>query len=80
MRQYIGNGSAVTAISFINYSHFLMAGYEDGSLSVYQTSNCKRVALVHVYNSDKNTIMSISEDGHIKIWEFIVNMEVMYNT
>ncbi len=47
MRQYIGNGSAVTAISFINYSHFLMAGYEDGSLSVYQTSNCKRVALVH---------------------------------
>ena len=46
MRQYIGNGSSVTALSFINYSHFLMAGYEDGSLSIYQTSNCKRVTLV----------------------------------
>ena len=47
MRQYLGNGYAVTALSFFNYSHFLMIGYEDGTLSVYQTSTCKRVAMVH---------------------------------
>lgn len=46
MRQYIGNGSSVTALSFINYSHFLMVGYEDGYIGVFQTSTSKRVALV----------------------------------
>lgn len=84
MRQCLGNGSAVSCLGFINNAHFVMAGHENGSLAVYRMIECKRLALVSghakpvrkiTYQTEKNTIMTVGEDGHIKFWEFVVGLE-----
>lgn len=83
MRQCLGNGSAVTCIGFVNNAHFVMAGHENGSLAVYRMLECKRLALASghakpvrkiTYQAEKNTIMTVGEDGHIKFWEFVVGV------
>lgn len=80
-RLLLGNGSDVTAISYMPKSNFVVVGYADGSLTAFNLIDCHVLATTKAHkrcirkilcDSNKGIMTTISEDGYVKIWEIQV--------
>jgi WD40 repeat protein len=66
-----------TSLAFSPDSNLLAAGSYDGSIHVYQVPSGEEVAVLHghigaiydlIFTNDGTTLLSISEDGSIRLW------------